>query len=447
MPAPSDPSTPSDGSERSDPSDKKPREEPFLLPHGGYENLRSYVVAEAVYDATVVFCNRFIDKSSRTHDQMIQAARSGVRNISEGSGAAATSRKTQSSHQVTNRIRRHLRRQWLLLNTKRVHRRRVKRCRASGKPRKAGPNPFIPIVKPAKRRFRIQFPRALDVLNQPEEMIAFLDQIRHCALNRRAESIHVDHSSLTEITPEAVTVLMAEFHRITHLSPMLKLQTNPGSIRDEVREVLWQTGYLKHFNISWQSTTPQDKIILQHETAARAIPERAGKLVEHFARDPSFPKDATKSIGVALNECMENSVLHAYPLGLEGAFLKRQWWLLGMRCPKSHEFFFVFYDQGIGIPKTIRTRLRDRSRIPFLSRSNQELVRLAIEDGAFSSTKDPHRGKGLRTLKSIVEKAQSGELVVITGSVRLCYQHGGGFESMRLRRNLGGTLIFWRIQS
>src|ERR1035437_1549955 len=66
-----------------------------LLPHGGYEHLRSYKVAEAVYDATVVFCDRFVDKRSRTHDQMVQAARSGVRNISEGSGAAATSRKSE----------------------------------------------------------------------------------------------------------------------------------------------------------------------------------------------------------------------------------------------------------------------------------------------------------------------------------------------------------------
>jgi four helix bundle protein len=67
----------------------------LLLPHGGYEKLRSYKVSEVVYDATVVFCARFIEKRSRTHDQMVQAARSGVRNISEGSGAAATSRKTE----------------------------------------------------------------------------------------------------------------------------------------------------------------------------------------------------------------------------------------------------------------------------------------------------------------------------------------------------------------
>ena len=67
---------------------------PFL-PHGGYRNLRSYAVAQAVYDATVVFCRRFYKYDHRMADQMVQAARSGVRNISEGSGAAATSRKSE----------------------------------------------------------------------------------------------------------------------------------------------------------------------------------------------------------------------------------------------------------------------------------------------------------------------------------------------------------------
>src|SRR5207237_3511908 len=66
-----------------------------LLPHGGYRKLRSYKVAEAVYDATVVFCRRFLNHDRRLTDQMVQAARSGVRNISEASGAAATSRKSE----------------------------------------------------------------------------------------------------------------------------------------------------------------------------------------------------------------------------------------------------------------------------------------------------------------------------------------------------------------
>jgi four helix bundle suffix protein len=48
-----------------------------------------------VYDGTVIFCERFIDKRSRTYDQMVQAARSGPQNIAEGSMASATSKKTE----------------------------------------------------------------------------------------------------------------------------------------------------------------------------------------------------------------------------------------------------------------------------------------------------------------------------------------------------------------
>lgn len=69
---------------------------PRLIPlHGGYGDLKSYQMAEIVYDATVVFCDRFIDRRSRTHDQMIQAARSGKQNIAEASTASGTSKKTE----------------------------------------------------------------------------------------------------------------------------------------------------------------------------------------------------------------------------------------------------------------------------------------------------------------------------------------------------------------
>lgn len=66
-----------------------------LRPHGGYRRLRSFQVTEIIYDGTVDFCDRFIDKRSRTHDQMVQAARSGRQNIAEGSRASATSSQTE----------------------------------------------------------------------------------------------------------------------------------------------------------------------------------------------------------------------------------------------------------------------------------------------------------------------------------------------------------------
>jgi four helix bundle suffix protein len=67
----------------------------LILPHGGYRRLKSFQVAQLVYDLTVRFCDRYVDRFSRTRDQMVQAARSGVQNIAEGSQASATSKKTE----------------------------------------------------------------------------------------------------------------------------------------------------------------------------------------------------------------------------------------------------------------------------------------------------------------------------------------------------------------
>jgi four helix bundle suffix protein len=67
----------------------------FIPPHGGYQKLLSYQKSVIVYDATVRFCERFLNKRDRTVDQMVQAARSGKQNIIEGSMASGTSKKTE----------------------------------------------------------------------------------------------------------------------------------------------------------------------------------------------------------------------------------------------------------------------------------------------------------------------------------------------------------------
>lgn len=69
--------------------------EKLIKKHGGYRKLKTYQLSQLVFDITLRFCNKFIGTKSRTHDQMVQAARSGVQNIAEGSQASATSKKTE----------------------------------------------------------------------------------------------------------------------------------------------------------------------------------------------------------------------------------------------------------------------------------------------------------------------------------------------------------------
>jgi hypothetical protein len=68
--------------------------EPRIRKHGRYQKLRSFQAVQLVYDVTIRFWDRHIDKRIRNHDQMacapkpwrrrIQAAMSGVQNIAKG---------------------------------------------------------------------------------------------------------------------------------------------------------------------------------------------------------------------------------------------------------------------------------------------------------------------------------------------------------------------------
>lgn len=71
------------------------KSEPLIPKHGGYRKLKSFQIAQLCYDVTVRFCDRYISKRSRTHDQMGQAARSDKQNIAEGSKASGTSKKME----------------------------------------------------------------------------------------------------------------------------------------------------------------------------------------------------------------------------------------------------------------------------------------------------------------------------------------------------------------
>jgi four helix bundle suffix protein len=70
-------------------------DEPLIPKHGGYRKLKSFQLGQLIYDITVRFCERYVDRRSRTRDQMVPAARSGVQNIAEGSQASGTSKKTE----------------------------------------------------------------------------------------------------------------------------------------------------------------------------------------------------------------------------------------------------------------------------------------------------------------------------------------------------------------
>lgn len=67
----------------------------MIPPRGDYRTLLSFQKAEVVYDITFRFAHKCLSRGDRTVDQMIQSARSGKKNILEGSKAGRTSKETE----------------------------------------------------------------------------------------------------------------------------------------------------------------------------------------------------------------------------------------------------------------------------------------------------------------------------------------------------------------
>jgi len=87
-----------DGSDEKHPSHDSHSSHPpdrLIPPRGDYQTLLSFQKAEIVYDITFRFAHKYLSKGDRTIDQMIQSARSGKKNILEGSKAGRTSKETE----------------------------------------------------------------------------------------------------------------------------------------------------------------------------------------------------------------------------------------------------------------------------------------------------------------------------------------------------------------
>lgn len=67
----------------------------FIHSNGDYRTLLTYRLALKISVITEIFVERFLQRGSRTIDQMQQAARSCKQNIVEGSAAAPTSKETE----------------------------------------------------------------------------------------------------------------------------------------------------------------------------------------------------------------------------------------------------------------------------------------------------------------------------------------------------------------
>jgi hypothetical protein len=277
-----------------------------------------------------------------------------------------------------------------------------------------------------------------------EETLLFFSHLRKAICRGRGGVLRINHAPLERITPAAALVLIGELIKGATLNPGCKLRGNVAS-NSEVFELLGQAGYWSYFaGVEWKPSTNNSRQFLRHQHGRRTSGKTVKELIGHFLPEASLSLEGQKALYPAIVECMDNVMKHAYPLSEARSEFYRQWWLLGYRDSLAHEISFCFFDQGLGIAKTIRTRWRDK--FGPLSATDSSLIAKAVIEGHYSSTKDPTRGRGLPTLKRFIDQAKSGELMIVSRKSRCIFSKNGCHE-VDFTTKLGGTLIVWTLQS
>lgn len=294
---------------------------------------------------------------------------------------------------------------------------------------------------------RTNFPPILDFVENTSATIEFFEALRKRTLEDPADVVIVDHSKSERISPESALVLIAELvraHEIRHRRCRLK---GTGPINPKVDDLLGQIGFFKYFKSSrgWRSESPSSKIFMHHRSGDHVDQFAARDLIQHFVQANCLSTAQKKALYIAIVECLNNVLGHAYPESYKALHLKNRWWMLGSRNAETHEISFCFYDQGAGIPGTIRTRIKDK--VPLFSASDSEILIKAVEEGHYSSTQNPTRGKGLPRLKAFLDQAASGELVIVTHRSKCIFTKGMAPRAEETSRPLPGTLIVWTFRS
>lgn len=301
-----------------------------------------------------------------------------------------------------------------------------------------------------KKRVTITIPPVLDLDEHREDLIELIGKIKNRLLLIGGFFI-LDHGKMMSITFDALLMLTAEIERCVTISKVpLKGNRKYFPKREYIKTLLIKIGYWDHFNIELSKGEMRDNsdlLFLKIISSNSASSEKIGGLVSFFEQLVKFDFSERDKFSDAMLEAACNTVEHAY----EEKYVKniKKWWLTASLDKSSHEISFVFYDQGSGVLRTLRSggkglKFKEliTSRFDKKLSKGQLLKKLVTTD--LSKYKSKRRGNGLISFKQFIDEAAQGELIIHTENVSYfaisdkIVDHAGFID---------GTMIVWKIKA
>lgn len=296
-------------------------------------------------------------------------------------------------------------------------------------------------------------------LDLREKILSIISQIESRLRGERYR-IKLDFSKVRRIFPGGMLILIAALRRLADIYPgRIHARCPPQSL---AAQLLNHFGLANALGVTQHLSTPKHRSVVewQHLVGTQADGDRVKVLLDNYRQHTQA--DIPDELFLVLTEGLTNVAHHAYPANCEIDGEHRKWWLFARfvepTATQQGSIYIAIYDLGVGIPATLRPKLRhfeqwlnmadQTARVTSLGDGawlDQRLLRTAIEDSR-SQTFLAFRGKGLPEMREFAASTDGGRLHIVSGQAQYSV-HGGrpDGQSQGFRDRFPGTLLLWNL--
>lgn len=320
---------------------------------------------------------------------------------------------------------------------------------------KPDPNPQFKLKGKLRGSKQIDVPRNLDCTTPTDwdVLCDLLLDLRNAALKGNFKRLVLNFHDVESLAPEAAITIVAEIQRCSAFVAGRTVITGTYPASDNLNALLREVGFFKALKVKAPelAATFERRSYVQIKRQNSSDAELADELLRCFSEVFAFEAEDRKRLQVAFVECMDNVFEHAYSLRTKEPDLTREWWLAGYADQDEGTIGFLFYDQGAGIPATIRARQGDRVKSFLAGWSDSKWIQRAVTKG-ISRHNSKRRGHGLEKLREFVTRLdvlgpiKAGSLKVVSNTGLVVFSSDGSAMPYDIRRSLYGTLAIWQLE-
>ncbi|MCO6428076.1 hypothetical protein [Nitrosomonas communis] len=315
-----------------------------------------------------------------------------------------------------------------------------------------------------KNRVTIILPERLNFFHDYKLTVLHLNAIRKLITNKstshktyKLDKVKFDY--LKSVSTSASLVLTAELSKWddavrNNLKPNIK-NWNPDILVNFNELGFFDLFKNKPSNISqFESNASHNRKIIKYTKGRCGDNEQTRVLKENITNIIGDEIKKWRFLHSGLSEAIVNVTHHAYPKEYGFSEIDRNWYYTASYNTTKKELKVVFYDQGIGIPKSLPASdlweklLEFLSIFPLADRKKDEVLLKAAVELDRTRTEDSDRGKGLQDLMEFIRQRGDGYLSILSLKGLYKLQINNGIESIKSERfdyPVHGTLIIWCV--